>query len=398
MPVTQQLIFDQGVTFSQGFVTTPFCCPSRSSILTGMYAHNHYVLVNEDKLYFRTVVEDLHDNGYYTGLVGKYLNSWTDSPRPEFDYWVSFWGGTPKRYYDPRLMINGDRGKQQGYITYLFRDRVIEFLDLASHQSKPFLLFFTPNAPHDPFTPANEDLGLYQDLPPYRPPNFNEQDVSDKPLAIQERPYLTADDIAYTDSIRLAQIQTLASLDRSIGSIIQKLKDIGKLDNTVIIFISDNGLHWGEHRMNNKSSAYEESIKVPFAMRYPPLVPKAYTDDRLVANIDIAPTIYDLSETEMPATVDGTSMTKLFDPNFSWRDHLLLEAWPDRGHWTAIRTDRSIYIETDGQKSEYYDLNVDPYEMDNMIDLPAYQTIIAELKTILEREKEPRFPRPEESR
>src|SRR5690349_15884962 len=94
MPNTQALIFYQGVTFSSAYITTPFCCPSRASILTGMYAHNHYVYVNEDRLKFPTLVEDLQDNGYYTGLVGKYLNSWKGEARPEFDYWVSFFGGT----------------------------------------------------------------------------------------------------------------------------------------------------------------------------------------------------------------------------------------------------------------------------------------------------------------
>ncbi len=395
MPYTQQLIFDQGVTFSHGYVTTPYCCPSRASILTGMYAHNHYVHLNEDKLKFRTVVDDLHNNGYYTGLVGKYLNSWSDNPRPEFDYWVSFWGGTPKRYYDPRLNINGVRGKRVGYITYLLRDRVLEFLDKASQQSKPFLLFFTPNAPHDPFTPANEDLGLYLDIPKYRPPNFNEADVSDKTHFIQNRPPLTEDDITGTDALRLAQIQTLASLDRSISEIMKKLKQIGELDNTVIIFISDNGLHWGEHRLNSKSSAYEESVKVPFAMRYPRLIPKPYTDGRLVANIDIAPTIYELSETPIPDTVDGLSLTKLFSKDTTWRTHLLLEAWPDRGHWTEIHTDQYVYIETDNDLSEFYDLKADPYQLDNRTDQPEYQSIVQELKKILDKEQEPRIPPPE---
>ena len=104
MPNTRQLIFDQGVTFSRGYITTPFCCPSRASILTGLYAHNHYVLENTDKLRLPTLVEDLQKNGYYTGLVGKYLNSWDGEARPEFDYWISFFGGTVPSYYDPERL------------------------------------------------------------------------------------------------------------------------------------------------------------------------------------------------------------------------------------------------------------------------------------------------------
>jgi len=194
MPNTQQMIFDQGVTFSRGYITTPFCCPSRASILTGMYAHNHYVHVNEDKLYFQTVVEDLHKNGYYTGLVGKYLNSWKGEPRPEFDYWVSFFGGTVPNYYDPNLNVNGKWEAKTGYITYLFQDYVIEFLDKATNQRKPFILLFTPNAPHAPYTPAKEDNALLTDLAPNSLPNYNEEDISDKPLSISNRALLSEEE------------------------------------------------------------------------------------------------------------------------------------------------------------------------------------------------------------
>lgn len=396
MPNTQELIFDQGITFSNGYITTPFCCPSRSSILTGLYAHNHYVFVNEEPLKFKTVVEDMHKNGYFTGLVGKYLNSWRGELRPEFDYFVSIWGGTVPSYYDPDLYVNGTWGKYEGYITYLFRDRVIEFLDEASNQSKPFLLIFAPNAPHAPFTPAEEDKGLYQDLPPFRPVNFNEEDVSDKPISIGGRPPLTEEDITIIDNTRRRQILTLTSLDRSIKEIMDKLESTGELDNTVVFFISDNGKHWGEHRMDTKSTAYQESVLVPFAVRYPPLVPTPYTEDRLVANIDIAPTLYELSETRMPKIIDGLSLVSLINGTDDWRTHLILEAWPDRGHWSAIHTGQYVYIETEGDLSEFYDLEADPYQMDNMINSEKYQPLILNLKAILEKERVPRTSPPKD--
>ncbi len=389
MPNTQQMIFDEGVTFSHGYITTPFCCPSRASILTGMYAHNHEVYVNEDKLNYKTVVEDMHKNGYYTGLVGKYLNSWDGSERPEYDYWVSFWGGTIPSYYDPDLNINGDWSKHSGYITYLLKDYANEFLDQAASQRKPFLLIFSPNAPHAPFTPAEEDKGLYQDLPPHRPENYNEADISDKPLSIANKPLLTEEDMVTIDNIRRRQILTLTSLDRSIKEVIDKLEATGEMDNTVVIFISDNGKHWGEHRMDSKSTAYEESVKVPFAIRYPPLIPEPYTEDRLVANIDIAPTLYELSETKMPDSVDGLSLLPLLKGTEDWRACLLLEAWPDRGYWAAIHTGQYIYIETEDDLSEFYDLSIDPFEMNNMINAEEYQAKIRELKEILQTEKEP---------
>ena len=394
MPNTQKLIFDQGVTFSHGYITTPFCCPSRASILTGMYAHNHNIHVNEDKLKFTTFVEDLHKNGYYTGLVGKYLNSWNGDARPEFDYWVSFFGGTVPTYYDPSLNVNGKWQKLTGYMTYLFKDYVIEFLDKASHQRKPFLLYFAPNAPHPPYTPAKEDQGSYTDLAPFRPPSYNEADMSDKPKSISDKALLDSASAAQIDRIRRRQILTLVALDRSMGEILAKLKATGEMDNTVIIFISDNGKHWGEHRLDSKSTAYEESVKVPFALRYPALVPKPYTEDKLVANIDIAPTIYELSDTPIPKTVDGLSLVKLLSGKGDWRDHILLEAWPDRGHWQAVHTENNVYIETDNDLSEFYNLETDPFQMDNMIHDPKYQATILALQAILHKEIVPRTTNP----
>lgn len=394
MPNTQELIFDQGVTFSKGYVTTPFCCPSRASILTGLFAHNHWVHVNEDTLEFGTVAEDIHRNGYYTGLVGKYLNSWKGETRPEYDFWVSFWGGTLKNYYDPDLDVNETWSKHEGYSTYIFRDYVVEFLEEASQQSRPFFLIYAPNAPHAPFTPAQEDTSLYQDLPPYRPPNFNEEDNSDKPISISGSALMTDEEIAQLETTRRRQILTLTALDRTIPDIISKLEETGELDNTVIFFISDNGKHWGEHRMESKSTAYEESVKVPFAIRYPPLIPIPYVDDRLVANIDIAPTIYELAEMRMPELMDGRSLLPLFQDGADWRDHLLLEAWPERGTWSAIHTGDMIYIETENDLSEFYDLTLDPFQLENAINDPQYREIIATLKEYLRVERQPMTERP----
>lgn len=390
MPNTQKLIFDQGVTFSHGYVTTPFCCPSRSSILTGLYAHNHKVLNNKDKLNFPTMVNALQDNGYFTGLVGKYLNSWNGEARPEFDYWVSFFGGTVLSYYDPKLNINGKWSQEPGYMTYLFEDHVIEYLDQATRQDKPFFLIFAPNAPHAPYTPLKEDKTLYTDLPPYRPPSFNEEDLSDKPQAISRKPVITPEAAAEIENTRRRQILTLAALDRSIGNIITKLSETGELDHTFVLFISDNGIHWGEHRMDTKSTAYEESVRVPFAIRYPPLIPSPYVEAGPVANIDIAPTIYELSETTAPWVMDGMSLVSLLQHTGTWRDHLLLEAWPDRGHWSAIHTGDMVYIETDNDLPEFYDLISDPYQLDSQVNNPEYRAVIARLKELLQKEKQPR--------
>lgn len=390
MPTTVDRIFNQGVTFSKGYVTTPFCCPSRSSIFTGMYAHNHRVLKNSDPLNIETVMYALHENGYYTGMVGKYLNSWAGEARPEFDFWVSFKGGQSE-YKDPVLNVNGTWGTRPGYITYLLSDYAMEFLDDAFAQPDPFLLIFAPNVPHTPTRPADEDLPLYDQIPPYSVPSLNEEDMSDKPASIRNKPLLSEEELKKLDDEYRRQILTLIALDRKVGEILDKLEQSGELDNTVIIYLSDNGLHFGEHRLDTKSSLYEESVNVPFGMRYPALIPTPYIEDRLVANIDIAPTMYELAGLGIPYRVDGESLVNLFKPNKKWRERLLLEAWPPRGVWSAIHTGRYVYAETEGDLSEFYDLEVDPYQMDNQIDNPEYQDIIADMKKQLQKDKKPKF-------
>ena len=387
MPQTQKWIFDQGVTFTNAFLTTPLCCPSRSSILTGMYAHNHGVHDNDGELKFKTVFEDLHAAGYYTGLVGKYLNTWDGERRPEFDYWVSFAHGE-SRYNNPRLNVNGEWIRHQDqYITYVLEDYVIKFIDQAAKKRKPFVLLFAPNAPHDPATPADEDKNKLKDLSPYRPPSFNEADMSDKPGWLASDPPLNNQEIAALDKFRRDQILTLFSLDRSIDHVMSKLKETNELDKTLVIFLSDNGKQWGEHRMTSKNSYYEESSRTPFGLRYPALVPKPYVENGIIANIDIAPTLYDLAGLPIPSSVDGLSLVKLLHKDSQWRKGILIEGWPGRGVYTAIHTDRYLYAETTGDRTELYDLEKDPYELTNVIDDPQYKDVIAELKVMLEQEK-----------
>jgi arylsulfatase A-like enzyme len=381
MPLTQAAIFDQGVSFTNGFITTPLCCPARASILTGMYAHNTGVHTNDDPLNKPTFIYDLHQNGYYTGLVGKYLNSWKGEIRPEFDYWVSFFRGE-SAYDDPYLNINGTWSTPKGYITDILGGYVTEFLDRAAKNPRPFVLIFAPNAPHQPATPFEGDSGQFTGLAPFRPPSFNEADISDKPLWVQDQ---VLDDAAIQriDNFRRKQLLTLIALDRVNERIFEALKQNGQLDNTVIIYLSDNGLLWGEHRISSKNSFYEEATRVPFALRYPPLVPTPYKEDRLVANIDIAPTLYQLAGLSIPPNVDGLSLVNLFEGG-PWRDALLIEGWPPRGYFSSVHTARYVYSETKGDRSEFYDLLQDPFELQNQLDNPDDQDIIAGLKEKLQ--------------
>ena len=389
MPQTQQKIFDQGVTFTHGYITTPLCCPSRVSILTGSFAHNTMVRVNREKNNNRTVIQDLHDHGYFTGLVGKYLNSWGGDPLPEYDFWVSYFRGESP-YYNPVLNANGRWFTHLGYITDILGTYTLQFVKEALGQNKPWILMYNPIAPHAPMEPFVGDQTLLTNLAPYRPPSFNEADVSDKPEWLQGRQPMSDKGIAAIDNLRRDQILTLVSLDRAVGALLDSLEAEGELDNTFVVFMSDNGKFWGEHRITSKNSFYEEAVKVPFAVRYPPLVAKPYVDDHLVANIDIAPTIYELAKVKPSGLkMDGMSLVGLLNKSVTWRENLLLEGWPPRGYFSAIHTGRYVYAETQGDKSEFYDLQTDPFELENKFDDPAFQDMIKQLQVELNKVREP---------
>lgn len=389
MPKTQELIFDRGVTFSRGYVSSPLCGPSRANILTGAHVHQHGVRDNKGELQIGTFVEDLHDGGYYTGLVGKFLNKWKGEMRPEYDYWASLFKDD-SRYHDLDYNVNGEwQWQKPGYVTDVTRDFVLAFVDRASAQLKPFFLLFGMTAPHGPAIPAAEDADKYPDLPPNRPPNFNEPDMSDKPDSVNWRPLFNEEEIERIEEFRRDQILTLLSADRAIQAIVEKLEEKGELENTVLIFLSDNGKHWGEHRLESKGTAYEESVRVPFGLRYPPLVPEPYVEDRLVGSVDIAPTLYDLARLPIPEHLEGESLVPMLAGEAWTREEIFIECWPSRGHWELLHRGRYKYVETDGDEnlSEFYDLEEDPYELQNQIKNPDYADLIAEMKTALEEKR-----------
>ena len=404
MPRTKARIFDQGITFTNAYVTTPLCCPSRASTLTGLYAHNHDVRDNGYPLSDSTFMQFLHDNGYYTGLVGKYLGYWTGEPRPEFDYWASF-RGTTAPYFDPELNINGKKGVVKGYITHLFRDYAVDFLDQAANQDKPFALIVTPNAPHEPAEPAPEDAKLYPNLEPLRRPNFDEKDVTDKSLYFQSISSLSKRMIEETDRTRRKQLQTLNSVDKMVDRILSQLEAQGTLDNTLVLFMSDNGFMWGEHGRVMKKMPYEESVKVPFAIRYPRLIKTPHIDDRIVGNVDIAPTIYELAGIDKPYVQDGRSLLPLLSDTpgqptgtdgastepVKWNRQLYLEAWNSRP-WRAVRYDRYMLIDFRWDRPELYDLVDDPYQLTNLAANPEYTIVLADMKRRLLRDAEVVIP------
>ena len=377
MPITTQRIAGQGVLCSRGYMSTSLCCPSRAAFLTGMYARNNGVERNKDPLNLPTFVEALHSAGYYTGLSGKYLNSWPGNPRPEFDFWAAWIHG----YQDAKMNIAGTFMNVPGYNTDVLANYALQFLNQVP-SNQPFFLMFTPHAPHLPADPAPKYKNLYQGLPPNRPPNFNPPQQLEKPSWLQAKPLLDPSEVARIDELRLNQLRCLKSVDDAVGQILDLLQRQGKLDNTFIVFYSDNGYFWGEHRLDSKNRVYEESSHVPFAIRYPPLVSVPRVDDRLVSNIDIAPTIYALAGITPPTNIDGMSLTTfLQNPNGTWRTGLLLEGWWD--HYQALREGKYVYTETEKQMSELYDTDADPFELNNLVDEPAYAQTVATMSNLL---------------
>lgn len=215
--------------------------------------------------------------------------------------------------------------------------------------------------------------------------------MSDKPEWLANRPLLSEEQIAEIDTYRRDQLLTLISLDRTIARVMDQLANTGELDNTLVIFISDNGQFWGEHRFETpKNRYYEEVIHVPFALRYPPLAPTPYVEKRLVANIDIAPTILDLAGIPIPSSVDGESLVKLLSGSGPWREHLLIEGGILDGTYVGVRSERYFYGENDTYP-EFYDLQTDPYQLQNLINDPGYQGMIAQYKSLMEGLQTPKF-------
>lgn len=377
----------EGARSRYAFVTTPLCSPSRASFLTGLYVHNHQVTNNgnHNALSHQLVTFPrlLHDAGYQTAYIGKWHMGNDDAPRPGFDKWVSFKGqGT---YKDPPLNIDGQVQTVPGYITDLLNDEAVRFL--RQPRSQPFLLYLAHKAVHGPFTPAERHEHLYTDAPIPRAPSTSDT-LEGKPVLTRKLETKAAAKPAKKKAAKTAgggqnlirnQLRCLAAIDDGVGQILQALAETKQLENTLLIFTSDNGYFWGEHGLGDKRAAYEESIRVPFLVRYPPLVRPGTVIEQNVLNIDLAPTALALAGIAPPARLDGRSLLPLLKgETANWRKVFLTEyflepQYPRIPSWQAVRTDRWKYIHfTDLEgMDELYDLENDPYELKNLINEPS---------------------------
>jgi N-acetylglucosamine-6-sulfatase len=397
-------IAHEGAVFRNAFVTTPLCSPSRATFLTGQYVHKHQIVGNEKPQVFnplshqlKTWPQQLQKVGYETAYIGKLHMGNDDTPRAGYDHWVSFKG--QGRYDNPQFNVNGERIDRQGYMTDLLNEYALEYL--KKKHDKPFALIFAHKAVHGPFVSAERHTDLYKDAALPDVPN-KQDDHSGKPmLKLPEPPRPNANQNANRSATNntparpthLAQMQQLAAVDEGIGQLLKALADSKQLDNTLIIFTSDNGYFWGEHRLGDKRAAYEESIRIPFLVRYPKLIKAGTKFEQTILNADLAPTLIELANAPKLETMHGQSFLPLLKGKAKdWRETVLLEYFHEtnfpriRG-WQAVRTPRWKFIhytELEGM-DELYDLQADRYEMKNLIGETRHAAKLQELKKELAR-------------
>ena len=405
MPVVQRELIDKGVNFTQAYATTPLCCPSRASIITGLFAQHTGVLTNrpgapaftKDK---ETVAVWFKQAGYRTGWIGKYFNNidvlsldyippgWDDyqvlwERDKSYDYFSFFYG----------YLLN-DNGKLESYgldaedySTDVFTEKAKTFIEASGQE--PFFLVLSYYAPHYPYDSAKRHEKRFttdEEWNPHWPPNFIEEDMSDKPVWLQEMKKI---EYNYAFDSDQAMLRSLLSADEGIEQILKLLDNRQVRENTIILFISDNGMSVGEHHIIGKDCPYEECIQIPFVVTYPRLENTPRTEDKFALNIDITPTLLEFANIPIPAGLDGVSLVPLLqNPQVDWREHIFIEHYRDGEaddpsglsatiptYW-AIRTTQWKYVEYIHGEQELYDMINDHYELENLAYLPQYAELI----------------------
>ena len=404
MSNVHKLLALHGVTFSDYHVTTSECGPSRASILEGQYAHHTGVLGNFGPNDYPAFDQSsnlavwLHDAGYRTALVGKFLNDYSvyghhEIP-PGWDDWQAMDSVPLERYYDYTLNQNGKLvhygDATQDYSTTVLTQKATSFI---RRTNGPFFLYFAPVAPHLPAIPAKQDQGKLENLAPLNSPAVDEKNIGDKPWSAWHRDLLKAAADLYVDHVRERQLESLYALDRSVKAIVDTLEQRGVLDRTVILYSSDNGFLWGEHRLGGKLWPYEESTHVPLIVRTPWRAGNGTVNTEPVLNIDLASTISQLAGTIPGLPQDGRSFVPfLHGRRVPWRKAFVVEylgqSMLGQGGpppYQAVQTRRYLYVEYRRGWRELYNLRRDPWELDNVAGSPRYATVQSSLRRLLVR-------------
>ena len=374
MPETRRWFARGAVRFPNTFATTPMCCPSRSSIMTGRYAHNHGVKTNEDSKHLdpkTTVQKILSDLGYRTRIIGKYLNRWSGDP-PVFDEWSTITGR--HLYFEGTWNVNGSEKHNHVYRTHYAARKAKEFIESSNalNHTRPWFLMVAVDAPHAPYQPALKYERAR--VPKWKPPpSVTERLKFDKPEYVRQAQSLRG----AASRVRTGQLRTLMSVDDLMSDLFRTLHATKERENTLVIFVSDNGYLWGDHGLLgapiSKGNPYTNSIKVPLWIGWPARYDGLSRDRRLVTNVDIAPTILD-AVGGRSRTTDGRTLL-----DRTWRRRMvLMEFWQKKGEhrstvpdWTSIRTRRYQYVEYTRDDlvidREFYRLRPDPWQLHNLL-------------------------------
>ena len=372
-----------GAHLKNAFVATALCSPSRASILTGLYAHNHGVVNNQsleasNLIYFP---QYLQQAGYKTAFIGKWHmgeDGADDSPREGFDKWISFKGQGV--YYNPELNIDGQRVNRTGYITDILTDYATDWI--KNSRNNKFFLYLSHKAVHAEFEPAERHRGMYANAKIEYPKSManTEENYQGKPSWVKaQRNSWHGVDYMYHgtmdfDGFYKNYCETLLALDESIGKVLDTLEELGLSDNTLVMYMGDNGFCLGEHGLIDKRHMYEESMRVPLLAYCPSIIKAGTIVEKMVQNIDIAPTILDAAGLIPPEGIDGKSFFPLLrEEDIPWKEYIFYEyfwEWnfPHTPTTFGVRTDRYKYITYHGvwEIDEVYDIINDPYEMHNL--------------------------------
>jgi N-acetylglucosamine-6-sulfatase len=390
-----------GVYLKNALVATSLCSPSRASILTGMYTHKHRVIDNNRRVPPGTIFfpQYLQKAGYQTAFIGKWhMGGESDDPRPGFDHWVSFRGQGNYLPTPAGLNVDGKKVPQKGYITDELTDYAVDWLKSLGGK-KPFFLYLSHKAVHADFTPAARHQGRYANAEIVPPAS-----QADTPENYRGKPRWLKDqrnswhgvDFPYHSDLDIKEYyrsycEALLAVDDSLGRVLDTLREMGILDSTLVIYMGDNGFMFGEHGLIDKRVAYETSIRVPMLMQCPQLFAPKTVVEKVVANIDVAPTILEAAGLKAPAAMDGQSFLQLAaGKDVPWRDYFLYvyyweKNFPQSPTVFALRGDRYKYITYYGlwDTDELYDLQADPTESKNLIDSPQHQAIVRQMEETL---------------
>jgi N-acetylglucosamine-6-sulfatase len=406
MPELERSLIRPGVRFRSAFVPNPSCCPSRASFYTGDYSHTTGVWKNTGPYGGVQAFDDsstlatwLQDSGYRTGLFGKYMNGYRDPAMepPGWSEWFAFISGGGRAYYGFNASHNGslETFPETVYSTTETSQRLATFIR-STPTARPLFAVWTPVAPHRPFVAEERHADARIDVPPWRPPNYNERNVSDKPTWVRRNDRLDAGSRSAIDGDRLSQYRTLLSVDDGIARTVRALRRAGRLSNTMLIFTSDNGLMWGEHRLTRKAVPYEGASHVPLVVRYDPVTRerRGTSSAALVSNIDIAPTIMETAGLSPPSPVDGSSLAPVLEGSArAIRTKLVIEhAGSDAPAYCGVRTKRELFVRYSTGEEEYYRLDRDPWSLVNLAGRAAVRSEMVELRSHARSECRPPPP------